>query len=166
MLVSSFPGMITVASVTVVEGKFPVRTPETVTDSSPSATASALTVRSKVVVPLEFPAAILMAAGAVAVKSPVAPSVAWPGPVPPATATAMVTPPIGAVVSPARWAVTVTVRVLSAAVSSTVAGLTDRVAASGRVTGSTMVSCTGLTSSPAARPERVKVSDPSVSVSP
>ena len=94
-----------------------------------------------------------MAVGEVAVKSLEAPITA----VPPATVTVTVVPPTGAVTPGGRAAVTVTVCVLSALFSVITAGETVRTAA-----GSVMVNLTGLTVSPAARPETVKVSAPSV----
>ena len=156
----SLPTMTTAAEVTSVEAKEPDRTPETTTVSSPSCAVSGLTVRSKVVVPAEAPAAMETAAGEVAVKSAEAPSVA----VPPATVTVTVVPPAGATTPSGREAVTVIVSVLSASSSLIVEGLTRRAAAA-VVGASVMVSCTGLTASPVPWPDTVKVSSPSSSSS-
>ena len=149
----SLPGMVTAAPVTAVEDREPDSEPETVIVSWTSATVSALTVTLKVVLPVACPAGMVMAAGEVAVKSLEAPITA----VPPATVTVTVVPPIGAVTPGGRAAVTVTVCVLSELFSVITAGETVRTAA-----GSVMVNLTGLTVSPAARPETVKVSFPSV----
>ena len=150
----SLPGMVTAAPVTAVEDREPDNEPETVIVSSTSATVSALTVTLNVVLPVACPAGMVIAAGEVAVKS--VPETA----VPPATVTVTVVPSAGAVTPGGRAAVTVTVCVLSELFSVITAGETVRTAA-----GSVMVNLTGLTVSPAARPETVKVSAPSVLVS-
>ena len=149
----SLPGMVTAAPVTAVADREPDSEPETVIVSWTSATVSALTVTLKVVLPVACPSGMVIAAGEVAVKSLEAPITA----VPPATVTVTVVPPAGAVTPGGRAAVTVTVCVLSALFSVITAGETVRTAA-----GSVMVNLTGLTVSPAARPETVKVSAPSV----
>ena len=164
-MVPSLPGMITVVPETPVAAN-PDRTPETAIVSSPSAMSSGLTVRRKVVDPVDAPAEMEMAVGAVAVKSLAAPSSACPASVPPATVTAMVTPPAGAITPALSSALTVMVSVWSAAFSETSSGLTRRTAESGMINGSVMVKRAGTTAKPAARPEMVNVSASSVSSSP
>ena len=158
----SLPGITTAAEVTAVEASAPDRTPETSTVSSPSEVVSGFTVKLKVVVPVEAPAAMEMAAGEVAVKSAEAPSVA----VPPATDTVTVVPPAGATTPSGRVAVTVIVSVLSAASSSTTAGLTPRTAeAAGSESLPTMTTAAEVTaveaSAPDRTPETTTVSSPS-----
>ena len=157
----SLAGMVTTASVTGVADREPDNEPETMIVSSPSAAVSAITVKSKVVFPVDCPAAIVMETGTVAVKSWETPSTA----VPPATVNATFVPPAGAVTPEGKVAVTVMVSVLSELVSFTIAGETLRTAPSlrGMVIAA---SATGVEDrEPDNEPETIIVSSPSLTVS-